>query len=332
MRKIFHQIIRFFMLMGFAFLVAFSSGSAKTWLVGPDFQLKSPSQAIKLAKDGDIIKIMAGLYENDYARITQNDIMLIGVNGFAHLKSSGPVPGGKAIWTIDGKNVHIQNIEFSGAKVPDKNGAGVRLQNGSLTIENCYFHGNEMGLMTSGNSDINLYIYNSEFSNNRQDYAVTGRLSHNIYVGNISRFVMENSISRGAQYGHTIKSRAKNTLLRGNRIFDEGEISASYLIDLPNGGRAVIENNYLYKNKGAQNNALISYGTEGMKYKENKLSIRLNTAINEAGKAVLLRNRSNSEVILVGNTLTRISSDQGSSLGQKNLWEKIKQMFRNQKN
>ncbi len=295
------------MLMTITLLAIPAFGFAKIWLVGPDFQLKSPHAAIRLAKDGDTIKIMAGLYENDYAVISQNNITLVGMNGFAHLKSSGPVPGGKAMWTINGENVKIQNIEFSGVKVPDKNGAGIRLQNGSLTIDNCYFHSNEMGLMTSNNPAVNLYIHNSEFSNNTQNYAVTGKLSHNIYVGKIGLFAMENSISRGAKYGHSIKSRAKNSIIKNNRIFDEGPISASYLIDIPSGGNLYIENNYLFKNKGAQNNAFISYGAEGMKHNENSLTIQFNTAINEGGAAFLLRNHSEITARIAGNNMTNVT-------------------------
>ncbi|PCI42879.1 MAG: hypothetical protein COB49_13085 [Alphaproteobacteria bacterium] len=302
------------------------TGQAKTWLVGPEFLIKKPSTAIKRAKNGDVIKIVAGIYENDYSVINQDNLILEGMNGFAHLKSTGRIPGGKAIWVINGKNISIRNIEFSGAHVPDKNGAGIRLQRGSLTLDNCYFHGNEMGILTGNNPDISLFIENSEFSWNRQDYAVTGKLSHNIYVGTISVFVMENSVSRGAKYGHTIKSRAWNTIIRNNRVYDEGEISASYLIDIPNGGNALIENNYLYKNKGAQNNSLISYGTEGMRYEENSLTIRFNTAVNEEGKANLLNNRSTVAALLLDNKLTRIKSDQNN---KGSFWNRVKQKLRN---
>ncbi|VAV95144.1 hypothetical protein MNBD_ALPHA02-1550 [hydrothermal vent metagenome] len=308
----------------FYFYAGFSA-QAKTWLVGPDFRLHKPSEAIKLAQDGDIIKILAGLYENDYAIIDQNDLTIEGINGLAHLKSSGNIPGGKAIWVTNGTNITIRNIEFSGARVSDKNGAGIRLQRGSLTLENCYFHGNEMGILTAGRPDISLFINKSEFSRNIQDYSVTGRLSHNIYVGTIAVFLLENSISRGTTYGHLVKSRARNTIIRNNRIFDEGDISASYLIDIPNGGQVLIENNYLFKNKGAQNNALISYGAEGMKYDKNYLTIKYNTAISEADNSILLRNHSNVDAKILGNYLTRVKSDKGIMGG---FWHKVKEKIK----
>lgn len=304
------------------------SGQARVWLVGPDFMLKTPAAAIARAKDGDTIKILAGLYENDHAVIKQDNLTITGVNGFAHLKSTGRIPGGKAIWVVTGNNIIIKNIEFSGARVPDKNGAGIRLERGSLTLDNCYFHDNEMGLLTANNPNISLVIKNSEFSRNVQDYTRTGRLSHNIYVGQIDRFVMENSISRGAIYGHTVKSRARNSIIRNNRIFDEGDISASYLIDIPNGGVALIENNYLYRNKGAQNNVLISYGAEGMKYDRNALTIKYNIAINEGGIAFLLRNHSNITAKFIENRTKNITANEISGIKAEGFWGRMKQKIR----
>ena len=306
-----------------------NSGQAKTWLVGPGFQLKNPSAAIKHAKSGDTIKIMAGVYKNDYAIINQNNLILEGVNGFAHLKSSGPVPGGKAIWVTNGENIIIRNIEFSGAKVPDKNGAGIRLQRGSLTLDNCYIHDNQMGILSSGMSTARLVIKNSEFNHNILTPPQTDNPAHNIYVGMIAEFIMENSISRGAQYGHAVKSRARKTIIINNRIFDEGDISASYLIDTPNGGEVIIENNYLYKNKNSRNNALISYGAEGMKYENNALTIKYNTAINASGIAFLLRNHSPIDVQNTGNILTRISISEIPGVEKDGFWDRMKNRIRN---
>ncbi len=329
MKLILFRTSCFLWLVIIIFAGATSATQAKEWLVGPLFSIKKPSVAIRKAEDGDIIKILAGVYENDYAVINQDNLTILGMNGFAYLKSSGPVPGGKAIWVINGKNIVIRNIEFSGTQVPDRNGAGIRLQSGSLTLDNCYFHDNEMGILTADNPAILLTIINSEFSRNIQDYPTTGSLSHNIYVGGIEKFVMENSISRGAKYGHTVKSRARQNIIRNNRIFDEGDVSASYLIDIPNGGIALIENNYLYRNKGAQNNALISYGAEGMKYDHNALSIKYNSAINEAGIAFLMRNHSDVTIKFIDNWTKNLIAKESPGIEREGLLERLKNKIRN---
>jgi hypothetical protein len=57
-------------------------------------------------------------------------------------------PGGKGIWVISGNDTVVENIEFSGAAVPDANGAGIRFEGVNLTVRNCYFHHNQNGILT----------------------------------------------------------------------------------------------------------------------------------------------------------------------------------------
>ena len=98
--------------------------TALTHEVGPDKALKTPSAAARIARDGDTVAIAAGLYTDDHASWTQNRLTIRGVGGMAHLESTALIPNGKAIWIVSGDDVVIENIEFSGARVRDNNGAG----------------------------------------------------------------------------------------------------------------------------------------------------------------------------------------------------------------
>ena len=53
----------------------------------------------------------------------------------------------------------VERIEFSGAKVGGRNGAGIRLEGADLTIRDSYFHHNQMGLLTGRNPDSRLQDY-----------------------------------------------------------------------------------------------------------------------------------------------------------------------------
>ena len=44
---------------------------------------------------------------------------------------------------IDGSDITIRNLTFQRARVPDKNGAGIRAEGGNLTIEHSRFLNNE---------------------------------------------------------------------------------------------------------------------------------------------------------------------------------------------
>src|SRR4051794_716989 len=88
--------------------------------------------AVAAAKDGDTINVDAGTYTNDYASITKN-VTLQGVGGMVKLVSTGLIPNGKGTFIVNG-NVTINNFEFSGAKVADHNGAGIRFESGNLVL------------------------------------------------------------------------------------------------------------------------------------------------------------------------------------------------------
>jgi hypothetical protein len=110
--------------------------------VGAQRQLERPSAAAQIARDGDTIEIDAGTYPGDAAVWRANRLTIRGVGGRAHLRADGAEAEGKGIWVIKGNDTTIESVEFSGAKVPDKNGAGIRQEGSGLTVRNCHFHDN----------------------------------------------------------------------------------------------------------------------------------------------------------------------------------------------
>jgi hypothetical protein len=94
--------------------------------VGPGKKFDRPSAAARVAKNGDVIEIAAGTYEGDVAIWRQNNLTIRGVGGRPHLEADGEYAEGKGIWVIKGRNATVENVEFSGARVPDQNGAGIR--------------------------------------------------------------------------------------------------------------------------------------------------------------------------------------------------------------
>jgi len=96
----------------------------RTIRVGKGYPVKTIAAASKLARNGDTVEITAGEYIGDIAVWTQANLSIRGVNGRPRLIAAGKAAEDKAIWVIRGKNIVIENIEFTGAKVPSRNGAG----------------------------------------------------------------------------------------------------------------------------------------------------------------------------------------------------------------
>jgi Ca2+-binding RTX toxin-like protein len=245
--------------------------------VGPGQQFATLAGAVAASHDGDTIYVTAGTYLNNFAVIT-TDIAIIGVGGMARFVFDGsvPIPNGKAI-LVTNANVTLDHLEFSGAAVPDGNGAGVRYEGGKLTITNCYFHNNQEGILSGAVPGGSITIDHSEFAYNGAGDGYT----HNIYVGKIATLSISNSYIHDAVAGHEIKSRALVTIIENNRIVD-GNGTASYSIDLPNGGTATIENNIIQQGRFSQNSGIISYAAETpTPYANSQLIVSGNTIINQ---------------------------------------------------
>lgn len=126
----------------------------------------------------------------------------------------------------------MENIEFSGCAVPDKNGAGIRQEGANLTVRSCYFHDNENGILAGTVKNGPIWIEYSEFGYNGNGDGY----SHNLYINNVDTLIFQFNYSHHAKIGHELKTRAHVNYILYNRLSDEVTGTASRNIDIPNGG------------------------------------------------------------------------------------------------
>ena len=257
------------------------------------------------ARAGDTINVQAGTYTNDFVTAFKS-ITLQAVGGVVKMVATVAPPNGKAI--IDeggsGVNVTINGFEISGAEVADGNGAAIRYEGGSLTLNNVYFHNNQDGLLGAADPAGTISINNSEFAFNGAGDGKT----HNLYVGDIANLTITNSYFHDAIVGHEIKSRAENTTITGSRIFDNNS-TASYSIDLPNGGNATIRNNVIQQGPNSGNPAIIAYGEEGGLHAGTTVVVANNTIVNgKSGTAWGVWNQAPNAVTVQSNTVYGLTS------------------------
>lgn len=297
-----------------ALTTAIGAVAAQTIQVGPERALKTIAQAARLAKDGDTVEVDAGSYSADVAVWTQRDLKVRAVGGRARLLADGAAAEGKAIWVVRGGQVTVDGFDFEGAKVPGRNGAGIRFEEGRLVVKNCSFMHNEMGLLTSNNNEAELVIENSEFAHNSRP---DGH-NHNLYVGSIASLSVTGSYFHHGVTGHLLKSRASQNRILYNRLTDEPAGHASYELEFPNGGVAYVIGNIIGQSQKTENSALISFGAEGYKWPANELYLVNNTLID--GKLVggqFLRLRPGADVVRgINNLLVGFSSLEAAGLGE----------------
>jgi hypothetical protein len=236
---------------------------------------QSIQDAINAAASGDTIDVQAGTYVDQFLSIGTS-ITLQAVGGEVLLRETISPPDGKAMITESGANVAINGFDISGVAVPDRNGAAIRYEGGSLSLKDDYFHDNQEGLLGAADPNGSIGIDHSEFAANGDGSGST----HNIYLGAIANFSLTNSYIHDAIVGHEVKSRAASNTITGNRIFDNNG-SASYSIDLPNGGNATISGNTIEQGPNTQNPFIVAYGEEGASNAGTDFAITGNTVVND---------------------------------------------------
>jgi hypothetical protein len=250
----------------------------ETILVTPSGQPQAFAEALARARDGDVIEVLSGEYKGVVASIPHKKLTIRGMGQRPVFVADGKHAEGKAIFVVKDGEITIENIEFRGARVPDGNGAGIRFEKGRLRVVRSAFFDNQNGLLTANFEDAELEIVDSEFARAPR---VEGSLPHLLYVGRIAKLTVRGSRFHRGYEGHLIKSRARESVITYNMIRDSSDGEASYEIDLPSGGVALVLGNVISQSHRSQNPVLVSYGAEGAKWDRNALVLAHNTLISE---------------------------------------------------
>lgn len=262
--------------------------SARVLPVGPGQRFATPCRAIARAHPGDTIQIDARgnrAYRGDVCAWSTNHLTIVGVHGRAHIDAAGANSQGKAIWVVAGNHTTIENVELSGARVPDDNGAGIRQEGAGLTLVHCRFDHNQEGILAADNPASDIVIDSSVFTDN----GAGDGYSHNIYVNHVRSFTLRDSYSTDARVGHLVKSRAARNYILYDRLTGERGTD-SYELDLPNGGLSYVIGTVLQQGRATQNPNMLAYGEEGDLNPDSHLYVVNDTFVNDLhrGSAMLI--------------------------------------------
>lgn len=268
--------------------------------VGGKSSIRTIAEAAAIARDGDTVVIAPGDYYGDVAVWKQDRLTIrAGAGGRVRLIAAGSHAQGKGIWVVAGGKITVEDIDFSGARVPDRNGAGIRFERGHLVIRRCSFKDSENGILTAA-GDATLEIENSEFGNNGDGSGST----HNLYVGAIRLLKVSGSYFHHAKKGHLLKSRARENHVFYNRLTDEVGGQSSYELEFPNGGTAYVVGNIIEQSATTDNSTIISFGAEGYASATNALYLASNTIIDDRpNSGIMLQVKPGAEQVLAVNNL-----------------------------
>jgi putrescine transport system permease protein len=262
---------------------------AATLTVGPDQPLTTPSAAAREAKDGDTVLIEPCTYY-DCAVWKQNRLVI-----------AGTAPGvvitdltcqGKALFVVAGDGVTIRDLTLARARVPDKNGAGVRLEGQDFTLERVRFSNDQVGLLSGDAGKSTIRVVDCVFEaggrgGERPLFAVS--------VGLAGLLRVEGSTFSGVEGGQIATSADRTELIRDKIETGAGDEPAVAV--LATGGVLAVEDSLLSLGLGAPRlaAAVLAMGV-------GRVELRRDRMENRSGRnASMLLDWTGTEPLLEGN-------------------------------
>ena len=191
---------------------------------------------------------------------------------------AGKTCEGKAALVLRGRSAQVSGLVFRGMAVPDYNGAGIRLEQGDLTVAQSWFADSQQGILTADDPSGRIVIDKSTFSG-LGTCEGSGGCAHSIYVGDYGHLRVTRSRFERGTGGHYVKARAARVEIASSSFDDSAGRGTNYMIDLPEGASGQITNNWFVQGRDKENySAFIALGAEDITHSSDGLRIAGNDA------------------------------------------------------
>jgi hypothetical protein len=185
---------------------------------------------------------------------------------------------GKAALVLRGRGAEVSGLVFQNMRVPDFNGAGIRLEQGDLTVAESWFRDSEQGILTGDDQRARIVIDRSTFTR-LGTCEGPGGCAHSIYTGEYGHLRVTRSRFEEGRGGHYVKSRASRVEIASSSFDDARGRATNYMIDLPAGAVGQISNNWFVQGADKENySAFIAVAAEDVLHSSAGLAIVGNDA------------------------------------------------------
>lgn len=190
----------------------------------------------------------------------------------------GGICEAKAALVLRGRGARIDGLVFQNMRVPDGNGAGIRLEQADLEVVNTIFRNSEEGILSGADEAGHVTIDQSTFSGlGRCDRGLS--CAHSLYIGYYGSLTVTRSRFERGRGGHYVKSNAVRTDVRDSSFDDTQGHASNYMIDLPAGATGTISGNVFVQGRDKENySAMIAVAAEARAHPSRGLIITDNDA------------------------------------------------------
>lgn len=183
---------------------------------------------------------------------------------------------GKAALVLRGRSARIQGLTLEDIAVDDGNGAGIRLEQGDLSVSETIFRDSQSGILSHDDRSGTVRIDQSTFSG--LGYCGDD-CAHSIYLGDYGRLIVTRTRFERGTGGHYIKDRGGRVDISDSSFDDSQGQATNYMIDLPNGSTGMITGNIFVQGARKENySGMIVVAAEGKKHRSSGLVIAGNDA------------------------------------------------------
>lgn len=259
-------------------------------------------QAVDAIGAGQGTIVVANGSHADCAVQTDGRILYRGEAGGRAIFDGGACEG-KATLVLRGAGARVEDLVFQNIAVPDRNGAGIRLETGSLDVARAWFRDSQQGIL-SGNDGGPVTLTRSTFTRLGDN---DGGPSHSAYFNRVPSLKVTNCRFEEGRGGHYLKSWAARTDVLDSSFDDSKGAVTNYMIDLPGGTRGRIAGNVFVQGADKENHsALIALAAEDAQANPTDLTVTGNTATLAPGvpwNTVFVANWGGGELRLADNVL-----------------------------
>ena len=260
-----------------AAVLAQAQGGAPFTLVESGRGFSSLQQAIDaIGAGGGTISVAPGTYRQCAVQEAGDITIVAAEPGKAVF--DGATCEGKAALVLRGRSARLSGLTFRNMAVPDRNGAGIRLEQGDLVVAQSWFLDSEQGILTHDDPGGSIVIDKSTFAGLGNCENSAG-CAHSIYVGNYGRLRVTRSRFERGTGGHYVKSRSQQVEIAASSFDDSAGHASNYMIDLPAGSVGQITNNWFVQGKDKENySAFVAVAAEDQLHPATGLVIAGNDA------------------------------------------------------
>lgn len=234
-------------------------------------------QAVDAIGEGSgTIRIAAGVYRECAVQQDGDVAYVADIPG--QVVFDGVACEGKAALVMRGRSMRVTGIVFQNMRVPDANGAGIRLEHGDLGVSQSWFRDSEQGILTADDPAHQVLVEKSTFTRlGRCDRGMS--CAHSIYVGDYGMLTVRQSRFEQGRGGHYVKSRAARIDAEDNSFDDSHGQATNYMIDLSVGATGRISGNWMVQGEDKENySAFVAVGAEGHDHSASGLVVEGNDA------------------------------------------------------